>query len=337
MQTVTGDASTTITVAPADSALERFLAGDDPPALRAAHLLAGLALVAGEQPSISRGVTLVNPDSWNADPTFMAAVFAGLKGNPLLHPSTVGQLLAEVPVATTDGDADSAPLLRQLAPTRAPAAPLTLAQYQRGQADVASVQHLVTASDARALAGERALASSLTAMWENPTGRAKARALVHGIGSSLDTYLNQIEIPAQSTITITSSKADIPVTMRNNGISPVTVHVALQSDRLLFPDGPERDVLLEPGRITTVRIAVETRSSGTSPATMTVTAAGLLVRQPVHITVKSSFVSGVGLFLTIGAVVFLALWWGWDIHRRRKRGRAAHPASRFGAAHGQPA
>jgi hypothetical protein len=337
LQTVAGDASTTVTVAPADSGLERFLTGDDPPALRAAHLLAGLALVAGEQPSISRGVTLVNPDRWDADPTFIAAMLAGLQGNPLLRASTVSDLLTNVPVATTDGTADSEPLLRQLAPYKAPAPPLSLADYENARRDVVSVQNLVGATDPRALAGERALASSETALWANPAGRRKASALVGGIDNSVQNYLNQIEIPAQSTITITSSKADIPITMKNNGDTPITVHVALLSDRLLFPDGSERDVVLPPGRSTTLRIAVETRSSGTSPATMTVTAAGLPVGQPRQITVKSSFVSGVGLFLTIGAVVFLALWWGWDIHRRRKKGRAAHPAARFGAAHGQPA
>jgi hypothetical protein len=173
-------------------------------------------------------------------------------------------------------------------------------------------------------------------MWQNPVGRAKARGLVAGIGNSVQAYLRQIEIPAQSTITLTSSKAEIPITMKNNGDTPVTVHVALQSDRLLFPEGAERDVLLEAGKSTTVRIPVETRSAGTSRTSMTVTAAGLQVRQSV-ITVKSSFVSGVGLFLTIGAVVFLAVWWGWDIHRRRKKGRAAHPASRFDVPHGSPA
>jgi hypothetical protein len=45
----------------------------------------------------------------------------------------------------------------------------------------------------------------------------------------------------------------------------------------------------------------------------------------------------VGLFLTVGAIVFLALWWGWDIHRRRKKGRAAHPSHSFAAAPGHPA
>ena len=338
LQAVPGDDATNATVAVGDSGLESFLTGDDPPALRAAHLLAGLALVAGEQPSIARGVTLVNPERWDPDPAFLAAMTTGLQGNPLIAPRTVTDLLTQVPVATDDTE-DT--VVRQLAPYRAPAAPLTLAQYQAGQAQLTSVRNLVGVADPRSLAGGRALASSVTSMWQNPVGRRKASALVAGISTSVQAYLQQIEIAPQSTVTLTSSTADIPITMKNNGDSDITVRVTLESDRLLFPEGSQREVVLEAGKNTTVRIPVETRSAGTSRATVTVTAAGLPVGQPVQINVKSSFVSGVGLFLTIGAIVFLAVWWGWDIHRRRKKGRAAHPASRFssthGSAHGSPA
>jgi hypothetical protein len=72
-----------------------------------------------------------------------------------------------------------------------------------------------------------------------------------------------------------------------------------------------------------VRIAVETRSSGTYPLTMTVTTAGGLPITTSEVTVRSSFVSGVGVFLTVGAIVFLALWWAWDIRRRRRRRQTA--------------
>ncbi|MFN8027531.1 MAG: DUF6049 family protein [Acidimicrobiia bacterium] len=334
VQSVAGDDATNATVAVGDSGLESFLTGDDAPALRAAHLLAGLAVVAGEQPNISRGITLVNPERWDPDPAFLAALTAGLQGNPLVAPGTVTDLLTQVPVATAD---DGAPVVRQLAPYKAPAAPLSLPQYEAAQSQLDSVRNLVGPADPRTLAGERALASSVTSMWQNPVGRVKAAALVGGIGTSVNAYLSQIEIPAQTSITLTSSKADIPITMKNNGTTDVTVHVALQSDRLLFPEGSELDVLLPHGKSTTVRIPVETRSAGTSRASMTVTAAGLPVGDPVQISVKSSFVSGVGLFLTIGAIVFLAVWWGWDIHRRRKRGRAAHPTNRFPTPQGSPA
>ena len=74
------------------------------------------------------------------------------------------------------------------------------------------------------------------------------------------------------------------------------------SDKLLFPDGTDRDVTLERGKNQTVRVAVETRSSGTFPLLMTVTSAGGL---PItsEVTVRSSFVSGVGVFLAVGGPV----------------------------------
>ncbi len=97
----------------------------------------------------------------------------------------------------------------------------------------------------------------------------------------------------------------------------------LDSDKLVFPDGTDRDLRLEPGKNSTVRIAVETRSSGTFPMFMTVTTAGGLPIQTSEVTVRSSFVSGVGVFLTVGAIVFLVVWWGWDIRRRRRRRRLA--------------
>jgi hypothetical protein len=75
--------------------------------------------------------------------------------------------------------------------------------------------------------------------------------------------------------------------------------------------------------------------------TMTVTTAGgLPIGEPngTIIKVRSSFVSGVGVFLTVGAIVFLVLWWGWDIHRRRKkRAREQHPTYRLAPPSGQPA
>jgi len=104
--------------------------------------------------------------------------------------------------------------------------------------------------------------------------------------------------------------------------------VRFESDKLLFPQGAERDIDLPP-RNTTVRFAVETRSSGTFPVAVTLTTAGAtpLPIQSTELRVRSTFVSGVGIFLTVAAGVFLALWWGWDIRKRRraKRARGPHP------------
>jgi hypothetical protein len=339
VQTVAGDDSSAATVVATDSGLEQFLTGDQPPALRAAHLLAGLALVAGEQPSIQRGVAIANPVDWDANDAFVAAVLAGLRNNPMLRSTTVQGLLEHVPVATVDDEPDGAPVFRQLAQYAAPLPPVTAAQYARGVKNRDAVAALVTTADPRVLAADRALATSVAAAWANPAGRVRASQLLDSIGDSVHGYLNQVEVQPPSTITITSSKAEIPISFKNDSDDDIAVHLQLQGDRLLFPEGNTRDLTLPRRRNTTVRVAVETRGSGTAPVILTVTTPdGLQIGAPTKIKVRSTFVSGVGVFLTVGAIVFLAIWWGWDIHRRRKkRSREQHPTYRLAPPSGQPA
>jgi hypothetical protein len=338
MEVVPGDDSTAVTVVATDPGFEQFLSGGDPPALRAAHLLAGLAVVAGEQPSLTRGVAITNPDGWDADPTFVAAVLAGLHANPQLQPTTIAGLLDAVPVATADGDAHGAPVYRQLVPYRSPAPPVSLTQYEQGQASRDAVARYLGAGSPGAIAADRALVTSVAAAWSDATGRQHAGALLRSIDTSTKTFLGQIKVQPRSTITITSSRAEIPIGFQNTAEKPITVHIRLRSDRLLFPDGAERDVLLPAQRSTTVRVAVETRGSGTVPVFMTVTTPdGLPISGTTRISVRSTFVSGVGVFLTVGAVVFLAVWWGWDIRRRRKRSRLRHPTFPIVGPSGQPA
>jgi hypothetical protein len=341
LQTPGADNSTALTVLATDDGLEQFLTSDEPPALRAAHLLAGLAVIAGEQPSIERGVVIANPTDWDADSTFVDAVLAGLRGNPLLAPTTVAGLLQKVPIATDD-TADGAPVFRQLAPYSPPRPPVTAAQYAQGVRNRDAVEELVKSpNNPRVLNADRALATSLAAAWANPGGRRKAVALLDSIGDSVKGILDQVEVQQNSTITITSSEAEIPISFRNKSADDITVELQLQSDKLLFPDGNTREITLPAKHNTTVRIAVETRGSGTVPVTMTVTTAGgLAIGDPngMVIKVRSSFVSGVGVFLTVGAIVFLVVWWGWDIHRRRKkRSREHHPTYRLAPPSGQPA
>jgi hypothetical protein len=345
MRTAAGDDASAVTVVATDPGLEQFLTGDQPPALRAAHLLAGLAVIAGEQPSIARGVAIANPTDWNADSTFVTAVLAGLRGNPMVKPTTVGGLLQAVPTATVDDAVDGPPVYRQLQAYTPPATPVSAAQYANGAQHRQAVEDLVGATDPRTLGADRALASSVTSEWANADGRKQASALLDAIGLSVKTYLDKILVqPNGSTITITSSTAEIPISFNNTGDDDITVHLQLDSDHLLFPEGATRDVFLPRHHNTTVRIAVETRGSGTAPLQMTVTTQGGLpipdnnTKGVTTIKVRSSFVSGVGVFLTVGAIVFLALWWGWDIHRRRKqKSREKHPTYRLAPPSGQPA
>jgi hypothetical protein len=193
LQTPGGDDSTALTVLATDDGLEQFLSGDEPPALRAAHLLAGLAVVAGEQPSIPRGVAIANPAEWDANDAFVAAVLAGLRNNPLLAPTSVEGLLQKVPVSTVDDEPDGAPVFRQLSSYSAPLAPVNAQQYAKAaRSRDQLVQVVGSSSDARVQNADRALASSLAATWANPEGRKRAADLLASIGSSVDAYNDQI-------------------------------------------------------------------------------------------------------------------------------------------------
>ncbi len=125
--------------------------------------------------------------------------------------------------------------------------------------------------------------------------------------------------PRGSTVTLTARKGKIPVTFLNETDKTIRVKVKLESNKLFFPDGAEREIELPP-RNTTVGFTVESRASGTFPLVLTVTTVDdELVIQSTRVRVRSTFVSGVGVFLTVGAALFLAVWWLTHFLRRRRR------------------
>jgi hypothetical protein len=246
-----------------------------------------------------------------------------------LEPMTVDHLLETVPPATSG----SSMLERQLTPSPVPAPPVTQDEYTDAEAKLRAFNALVPPPNPLTDGGQRSLLASLSSAWSGAAGRARARAELAKISFGVNQYLGGLRVPGGNTITLTARKGEIPVTFLNETAQPLRVRVRLQSDKMVFPDGDDR-VLDLPPRSTTVRFNVETRSSGTFPLRLTVTSpdGGLRIQQT-EVQVRSTFVSNVGLFLTIGAILFLGVWWGFDIRRRRKR-RAAeteaatrHPAT----------
>jgi Family of unknown function (DUF6049) len=314
----------TATAVGSDAGLQRLLEGDDPPALRAQRFLAGLSVVALEQPNVMRGVVVLSPDDWDASGALLESALAGLTSDhPLLQPLTVDDLVASVPPATSG----NAPVEHELAPSPVPPTPVTEREFLDTETQLDAFNALVPPPNPVAEPGNRSLLVSLSSAWSGPGGRARARAELARIDADVSQFVSRLRVPAvDSTITLTAEKGEIPVTFLNETGQALRVRVRLDSDKLLFPDGDER-ILDLPPRSTTVPFAVETRSSGTFPLTLTVTSPdGALPIQQTEVQVRTTFfVSNVGVFLTVGAGLFLAGWWAHDIRRRRRR-RAATPA-----------
>jgi hypothetical protein len=307
----------------ADEGLEQLLEGTEPPALRAAHFLAGLSIVAIEAPNMRRGVVVTMPLRWDPETALLNAVLRGLADNPLLHPVTLDQLFDRVPVAT---DGNGATVTRELAPIAVSAPTVNPRRYKTTQSNLEAFASIVGKDDPRILAGNRALLISLTSIWPGVRGREESRGRLDGVNAMIGRFTSLIETPPNGvTVTLTSRKSELPLSFNNQTGQDVRVRINFDSDKLVFTNGKQQTFTLKP-RNNTIRFPVETRTSGTFPLNIEVTSEdGRLALSSARYTVRSTVISGVGIFLTISAGLFLAIWW--ITHWRRSRRRPVRPAT----------
>lgn len=304
-----------------DPGLQAFLTADLPDALRAQLVLAGLALVALETPALPRVVTLVAPDDAALSARLVTALLTGLRRNPYLEPVTVAQAFdtvpSEPPAATVTPGAATAH--RDLAPTPSAEPLISAFAYQAQRTRLNSFGALTRPGDPAVGLADRSLLASVSAAWPVDIGRARAAAHLAVVDRVIDAFVAKIEVPDPRTITLTSRSGEIPLTFRNDTGAPIRLRAALASAKLFFPHGSVLDLELPP-RSTTVRVAVEARTSGTFPLDLEVTSAdGVLPISQRRLEVRSTYVSTVGIVLMASAAGFLAVWWGFDLRRRRRR------------------
>ncbi|MGH2760275.1 MAG: DUF6049 family protein, partial [Actinomycetota bacterium] len=123
---------------------------------------------------------------------------------------------------------------------------------------------------------------------------------------------------AEGSVTFTSRRGSVPLTVTNGATYPVRVRVSLASSKLSFPDGAERSVTVDPPGDTTVFAALA-RSTGTFPVQARVTSPdGGIVFHTGELTVRSTAANLPALVLTGGGALFLVGWAGRQLRRRRR-------------------
>jgi len=316
-----GNASGSLAAVASDSGLVALLAGRESPALRAQRLLAGLSIVALEAPSALRSVVLATQSELTAPSALFDTVLAGLRGNPWLESMTVSSAFSRVPSGSS-----RSPEVRTLAPMPVPSPPVAAIPYRLTEARVDAFTEFAGTDDPIVTEARRALLIAESSTFAGSEGLARASATLDRVNQTMDAFLASIRIPDPGTITLTSRSGEIPLTFRNDTGRRVRIVVTVESPKLFFPDGSTQTIDLAP-RSTTLRLAVEARTSGNFPLQLSVrTAAGDLVIAESRFQVRSTVVSAVGLTLMIGAAVFLAVWWGLYIWRARRRRRTGVPA-----------
>ncbi|HSM64710.1 MAG TPA: hypothetical protein VK860_00250 [Ilumatobacteraceae bacterium] len=148
-----------------------------------------------------------------------------------------------------------------------------------------------------------------------------------------DALRNAVVLPEPFTFTLTGRSGTIEVRLGNTSPDPLVVDVALESTKVVFPEG-DQQVTLRPLDQTSLVVPVEARSNGTSEITLTVsTPAGEPIDEPVTLTSRVTGFTGLGQVLTGGLILVLGSWWftHWRAKRRAEAiddGRDRHPTGR---------
>ena len=293
---------------------------DPDPVLAAHQLLADLTVLYLDRPGLTRGVVVEPPRLWTPDASFLQSFIDGLSTSPLLAAVNLDTLFGSVAPATSRGT----PLIRTLVP------------------DPQVSRDLAALPDAALRAARRrldAFGSSLSA--DNPLYDRLDHALLLAESSDLADFrqhqaqidrvnraitgqLSLIQLPSARTITLTAHTGRLPVTILSGADYPLRVILRVESDKLSFPGRSTTGTVTQTLDLrrgnNLVDFTVRARTAGSFPLHITLLSPdeGLTLAARTF-TIQSTALAGVGLVLSAGAALFLALWWG----RHALRGRRA--------------
>lgn len=323
----------------ADAALAARLTATDDPVLNAHLVIADLAVLFFDRPNTARGAVLVVPDDLSVPqatydallsslsrPSIDAASAAG--GHQIVAPMTLDDLFDATSAAT--GNSRASTLVRPYSADEPAGLGSLLDQVRATRARISSFATIVGSGADRATTRIALLDRQVLIAESAGLDDAVRRAYFDGVRASIDSQLRSIVTPADQRVTLTARSGDVPVTIENQLDYPVDVKVTLTSAKVEFPDGNVRTVTLPPGTPTQVDVAIEAKASGAFPLDVVVQSPdGATTLGAARYTVRSTAISGVGLLLSIGAGLFLLLWWARHfrtVRRDRRLVSSSHPS-----------
>jgi len=304
-----------------DTASSRFVLTTDP-VLGAHHALAELMMLHQEQPGTNRGVALTIPAATEtaALSEFLSGLSAatgaasGSVGNTVIQPVTLDDLFARTAVATSA----QKPIVRDWTSNEPTELGAYGTQIEQAQWNLLGLKSMLPEGGELIAPIERTgLASA-----EVTLSADERTALLDNANEQLRSLTSAISLPTSQKVTLTSSSGKIPLVITNTLPVEARVRVTVSSAKLEFPEGTSYEIVLAPSSTTRTDIAVTTRASGAFPLDVEVASSGggLLVASS-RIDVRSTAISGFGLFVSVIAGLFLLVWWArhW---RRSRRARA---------------
>ena len=300
----------TVAAVAADRGLAARRTATDDPVLAAHLVLADLAVLRLDLEGAERGSALVVPG--DADPRFLSTLLEGLAEShelPLVTAVTIDELLARVPPATTRGNGSG--------PSAPPGGEPLVRTWRSEEPSRLGRYPIERRTTETGLDGYRSLVGDESPRWvplemlvqssgDRRRPAAERNELLLTVQGLIGDEIAQIRVPDGQSITLTAEESTLPLVIENDLDVAVDVRLALESDRLEFPDGNELDAMLQPGS-NRIEVRVRSRASGAFPLDVGVTSPdGLLELDDTRVTVRSTAISGLGVVLSLAAGAFLA-------------------------------
>jgi len=151
---------------------------------------------------------------------------------------------------------------------------------------------------------------------------AAADAALAEVDAALGAVTADIVLPDTQAFTTTSHETSIPLVIRNESSQVLRVGLHLSSGELEFRGPNPRLIELRPGP-NDLEIPIKTRRSGEFDFKVRVLSPDEnLTVGDIEVRVQSRAISGVGLFLSSGALAYLLVWWFRNTRRRRSTAAA---------------
>ncbi|HYT30200.1 MAG TPA: DUF6049 family protein, partial [Actinomycetota bacterium] len=248
-----------------------------------------------------RGAAMLFPEGPRY-PAALAGIMANLVGaSPWLHPVHASDLAAAItPQAAARVPARTYPRFDPAYIDRLRAARRSLNEFD----------HAVVGAEAlKAALGDDLLGCLGGTFVADP---AAGDRYIGAVVTAVRQTFSKLTLPASgTTVTLTSQRATLPLTIVNASAYPIHARVVLTADRrLVFGSGGTREVTIPPKGLT-IQFGVSARTTGRFPMRVLVqTPGGEATIVQTQIVVRSTAYNRVALLLTIGAALFLAVWWG---------------------------
>lgn len=330
--------------------------------LAASRLLAELSMIQVETPGITRGVAVLPPPRWAADPAFVETLLSGLSGHPLLQPTSASGLFEQVKPSQVErslaspgggpsgssaggssaGGSGSSGVGGNLPSGNASQAvgsgqgglSSDASKIKAARRAIDALQGLLPADTPSGSTLLAAIQDQLLVTESTDITESQRQELLSGVNRETTRELGSVTLPDPRSITLTSTKGQIPLTILSLAGTHAKVELRLSSQRLIFrgfdpanghctvptPTSETCELVLA-GQNTTLKVPVETRSSGVFPLDVSLWTPGGGQRLALNRdTVRSTAVSNAGVILIVLAIASLAIWWARDLrHGRRAR------------------